>query len=194
VTDRGPYTQSTEVDLERSAVPSKETPSFRALFEAEFSYVFHTLYRLGIRRADLEDLTHEVFVAVHHALADYDPGRPIRPWLFGIAFRIASDHRRLARHAREVPEDRAREAVDTALPADDRLAAEQARRLVIDALAEIELGRRAVLVLHDIDGQPIPEIAHALAIPLNTAYSRLRLGREELKAAVKRARLRRGEI
>jgi RNA polymerase sigma-70 factor (ECF subfamily) len=31
---------------------------------------------------------------------------------------------------------------------------------------------------------PVGEIAEALAIPLNTAYSRLRLAREELAAAV----------
>jgi RNA polymerase sigma-70 factor (ECF subfamily) len=53
------------------------------------------------------------------------------------------------------------------------------------ALSEMDLDRRAVLVLHDVDGVPVPEIAGALSIPLNTAYSRLRLAREELARAVK---------
>jgi RNA polymerase sigma-70 factor (ECF subfamily) len=165
----------------------------RALFEAEFSYVFHTLHRLGVRRADLEDLTHEVFVAVHRAQDAYDPKRPIRPWLFGIAFRVASGYRRRARHTREVSDDAMPEPADAAPLADERLASERARRLVIDALDDVELDRRAVLVLHDIDGQSMPEIAEALAIPLNTAYSRLRLAREQLRAAVKRRSPRRGE-
>jgi RNA polymerase sigma-70 factor (ECF subfamily) len=160
------------------------------VFEAEFSYVLHTLYRLVARRTDLEDLTHEVFIVVHRTLAEYDPRRPIRPWLFGIAFRIAADYRRLARHAREVPHAAAEQAVDEAALADERIAAEQARRLVIEALEDVELDRRAVLILHDIDGQPMPEIAHALSIPLNTAYSRLRLAREDLKGAVRRRTLR----
>ncbi|MFT3768138.1 MAG: sigma-70 family RNA polymerase sigma factor [Minicystis sp.] len=181
------------MDLARSAGPRPEAPRFRAIFEAEFSYVFNTLYRLGVRRADLEDLTHEVFVTVHRLLPAYDPARPLRPWLFGIAFRVASDHRRRARFTREVPREQAADVASDAPGADDQLAAEQARRLVIEALAEIDLDRRAVLVMHDIDGCPMPEIAHALSIPLNTAYSRLRLGREQLKAAVKRIRLRRGE-
>lgn len=183
-----------EVDLARSAEPPPEAPRFRAIFEAELSYVLHTLYRLGVRRADLEDLAHEVFVAVHGLLPGYDPARPLRPWLFGIAFRIASDYRRRARFTREVPRDQAGDVASDAPGADDRIAAEQARRLVIEALQELDLDRRAVIVMHDIDGCPMPEIAHALSIPLNTAYSRLRLGREQLKAAVKRIRLRRGEV
>jgi RNA polymerase sigma-70 factor (ECF subfamily) len=181
------------VDLERSADPPPPAPSFREVFEMESSYVYHTLRRLGVREGDLEDVTHEVFVVVHRCLSEYDPRRSLRPWLFGIAFRAASDHRRLARHRREVagaPDD---EPVDGAPLADEWIAREQDRRLCLQALDDLELDRRAVLVLHDIDGQTMPEIARTLAIPLNTAYSRLRLAREQLKAAVRRLRLRRGE-
>jgi RNA polymerase sigma-70 factor (ECF subfamily) len=169
-------------------------PDFRALFEAEFAYVYNTLQRLGVRRADLEDLTHEVFAAVHRALPDYDPARPLRPWLFGIAFRVASNDRRRAHRRREVPGDHQAEAVDAGLAPDEMLAAEQARQLLLEALDTVSLERRAVLVLHEIDGHSVPEVAVALAIPLNTAYSRLRLGRADLEAAVKRLRLRRGEL
>jgi RNA polymerase sigma-70 factor (ECF subfamily) len=38
---------------------------------------------------------------------------------------------------------------------------------------------------------PIPEVALALEIPLNTAYSRLRLARNEFAIAAKRLRLAR---
>jgi RNA polymerase sigma-70 factor (ECF subfamily) len=163
------------------------------LFEEEFAYVFNSLRRLGVREPDLEDVTHDVFIIVHRILAELDPARPLRPWLFGVAFRVASDYRRLARHVREIPEDPPHEPVDGALPADEQIASAQARRQVIEALDELELNRRAVLVLHDIDGQAMPQVALALAIPLNTAYSRLRSAREEFREAVQRARLKRGE-
>jgi RNA polymerase sigma-70 factor (ECF subfamily) len=183
------------VDLALSTVStvSPAAPAFRAVFEAEFDYVFHTLYRLGVRRADLEDLTHEVFVAVHRALADYDPARPLRPWLFGIAFRIASTHRRRAHHRREQPDERAGEAPDATPLADEQLAGEESRRLLLAALDALPIERRAVVVMHDLDGCSAPEIAGAIGVPLNTVYSRLRLGREQLGAAVKRLRLRRGD-
>lgn len=180
--------------LERLAEPLVRTPTFRALFEAESTYVLHTLRRLGVRERDVEDLTHDVFVAVHRNLSAFDPSRPLRPWLFGIAFRVASDYRRRARFLREVECEAEGDLADASPPADEQLASAQARRLVILALDDLALDRRAVLILHDIDGHSVPEIARALSIPLNTAYSRLRLAREQFKAAVKRIRLRRGEL
>lgn len=41
--------------------------------------------------------------------------------------------------------------------------------------------------MHDVDGHDVPEIATLLSIPLNTAYSRLRLARADFRAAVERA-------
>jgi RNA polymerase sigma-70 factor (ECF subfamily) len=189
----GASTQTVAMDLARDA-PPLVAPDFRAVFEAEFGYVYNTLQRLGVRRSDLEDLTHEVFVAVHRALPDYDPARPLRPWLFGIAFRIASDDRRRAYRRREAPGGHAAAAVDAGPAPDELLAAEQVRQLLLRALDEVSLERRAVLVLHEIDGHPVAEVAVALSIPVNTAYSRLRLGRADLRAAVKRLRLRRGDV
>lgn len=176
-----------------SPAPQPSPPAFRALFEAEFGYVFNSLRRLGVREPDLEDVTHDVFIKVHRLLPELDPARPVRPWLFGVAFRVASDYRRLARHAREIAEEPPHEPIDSALPADEQIASAQARRHVLEALEELELDRRAVLVLHDIDGQAMPQIAEALGIPLNTAYSRLRLAREQFRSAVRKGRLRRGE-
>jgi len=53
-----------------------------------------------------------------------------------------------------------------------------------DALAAIEIGKRAVLVLHEIEEMTAPEIAQVLGIPMNTVYSRLRVAREELEEAL----------
>ncbi|HEY2513980.1 MAG TPA: RNA polymerase sigma factor [Polyangiaceae bacterium] len=166
-------------------------PNLAAIFEEHFDYVWNSLRRLGAKTADLEDLVHEVFLRVHAQLADYDPGRPMRPWLFGFAFRVASDDRRKARHRLEVFGS-THEPVDPASAADERVAATQERALVEEALGSVELERRAVLMMHDIDEVPIPEVARALGIPLNTGYSRLRLGRAEFAAAVTRLRKARG--
>ena len=66
---------------------------------------------------------------------------------------------------------------------EEHTANRQELTLVLRALHAIASERREVLILHDIDGFAMPEIAEALAIPLNTAYSRLRLARRDLKAA-----------
>jgi RNA polymerase sigma-70 factor, ECF subfamily len=160
------------------------TPEMAAVFEEHFGYVWNSLRRLGVREADLEDLAHEVFLKVHANLGKFDPARPIRPWLFGFAYRVAADHRRLARNRLEVTGVHA-EAIDSGPAADERLEAAEQKALIERALSEMALDRRAVLVLHDVDEVTVPEIAGALGIPLNTAYSRLRLAREELASAVK---------
>jgi RNA polymerase sigma-70 factor (ECF subfamily) len=140
-----------------------------------------------VRDADREDLVHEVFLKVQARMADYDTSRPIRPWLFGFAYRVAADHHRLARHRFEVFGE-PREAVAASVPADERVELLEERNLVLEALLTLELDRRAVVILHDIDDMPVPEIARMLEVPLNTAYSRLRLAREQLATAVVKLR------
>jgi RNA polymerase sigma-70 factor (ECF subfamily) len=161
------------------------------LYKQEFGYAWRTLRRLGVRENDLPDLAHDLFIVVFRNLSDYDSSRPVRPWLFGIAFRVVSDYRRSARFVRETIGD-GPEVVDRAPPLDDQIAARQAREAVMRVLDALDLDRRAVLVMHDIDGHPVPEIAAALAIPVATAYSRLRLAREDLGAAIKRLRAKEG--
>jgi RNA polymerase sigma-70 factor (ECF subfamily) len=172
-----------------ATAPASPTVDFPSLYKQEFAYAWRTLRRLGVRERDLPDLAHDLFIVVFRHLSDYDPARPFRPWLFGFAYRIVSDYRRSARFARESLGDAA-DAIDRAPPADEQIAEQQAREQIILVLDGLDLDRRAVLVMHDLEGQPVPEIAAALGIPVATAYSRLRLAREDLAAAIKRLRAR----
>jgi RNA polymerase sigma-70 factor (ECF subfamily) len=169
---------------------TRATVDFRHIFEEEFDYIWNTLRRMGVRPRDLEDVTHDVLLDVHRRLAQYDPSRPLRPWLFAFGFREASDYRRRARYRREVLDDD--EKIDSAPLADERLEASESRALVRTALETLDLDHRAVFILHDLDDCPVPEIAATLQIPLNTAYSRLRVARERFKKAATRLKLRQG--
>ncbi|HEY8038518.1 MAG TPA: sigma-70 family RNA polymerase sigma factor [Polyangiaceae bacterium] len=165
---------------------------FRAVFEREFDYVWTSLRRLGVQARDAEDVAQDVFVHVYRRLDDYDPARPLRPWLFAFAFRCASDWRRLARHRVEVGDDPDRRA-GSSLAADDAIARTEDRALVLRALERVELERRGVFILYELDECPMKEIAETLGIPLFTAYSRLRVARQEFTAAVRVLRAERGE-
>jgi RNA polymerase sigma-70 factor (ECF subfamily) len=162
----------------------------RRIYESHFDYVWHTLRRLGVRAAELEDVAHEVFIVVQRKAADFDRARPEKPWLFGIAFRVAADQKRLARHSRETSLDR--DPADQRAGADATLEAADRRRIVEHALAALPLEQRAVFIMHDIDEQTMPEIARALDVPLATAYSRLRLGRATFTDAARREAKKRG--
>ena len=139
--------------------------------------------RLGTAPSELDDLAQELFLALRGCWASYDPERPLRPYLFGIAFRIAAAHHR--KRTREVAFEVV-EAIAADPGPDDVLAGKQARALVLAALERIPLPRRGVLVMHDIDGVPVEEVSAALHIPRVTVYSRLRKARRELEAALRR--------
>jgi RNA polymerase sigma-70 factor (ECF subfamily) len=170
---------------------SSPEPDLGAIFDEHFDYVWASLRRLGVRPSDLEDQVHEVFLRVHTRLSAYDPARAMKPWLFGFAYRVASDHRRLVRHRVEVL-GAPIEAIAAAPSAHERLEAEEERALVEEAFDTLDLDRRAVLLMHDVDEIAIPAVAEALGVPVGTAYSRLRLGREDLAGALTRLRRRRG--
>jgi RNA polymerase sigma-70 factor (ECF subfamily) len=165
---------------------------FDDVYRAHFPYVWRSLRRLGVAAADVEDLTHEVFVVVHRKLCEFDTQRPLKPWLFGIAFRLASEERRRAYRRLELTMPAIEQACsgpngDELIETDDR------RRLVLECLQVLDVNQRAALILVDIDGESVADVAAAMSIPLQTVYSRLRAARRNFAAAVRRAKLRRGE-
>ncbi len=160
---------------------------FRVLFEEHFDYVYRSLRRHGVHEADLEDVTHDVFLEVHRLIERFDTSRPAKPWLFAFAFRFASDYRRLGRHKVKLVDEVVAPAPERT---DEPLARAEDRALFARALLELDEDQRAVFLLHDVDEVAVPEIAASLGIPLNTAYSRLRTAREAFSAAARRQRAR----
>lgn len=164
---------------------AQERPlTFDDVYVAHFDFVWSKLRAMGADDSDLEDLAHDVFVIVHRRLADYDASRPLRPWLFGIAYRVVVGARRRLRRTYEVQGDV--ERAPTLLTPEETVVDRQTAASVRAALATLDLERRALLLMHDVEGYSMPQIVEALEIPLNTAYSRLRLARRDLKLALGR--------
>ena len=161
---------SRQVNNARSPVTT-DFLSCVGVFEAQFDYVYHALRRHGISPTDAEDLVQEVFLVMWRRWSEYDTTRPLRPWLGGIAFRVAYNYRQ--RSGREVPGGIV-DAEDEAPSPEDRLDAHSARALVLRVLAALPEKYRALIVSHDLDGVPMREIADTMRVPLFTAHTRLR--------------------
>jgi len=176
------------------ARPADRARAFRALYDAQLSYVWRSVKRLGARDADVEDLAHETFVRAYQKFETYDPSRPVKPWLFGIAFRVVSEHRRLAMNDREslAEDDAVPDRADDAPDVVTQLQSAESRALVAEALGALSLPHRGVFVMTELDGLSAPEIAEALQIPLNTVYSRLRKARFVFTEAVRSLASKRG--
>lgn len=132
----------------------------------------------------MEDAVHDVFVVAHRRQAAYDPERPLRPWLLGIAFRVAAQRRRQRRPevSLAAPES---EVADASQGPEDVLLQAQSRSRLHAALGTLTFDQRAVVVMHDLNGVSAPDIARTLDVPLNTVYSRLRLGRAKVAEALR---------
>lgn len=166
---------------------SASSPSFTAIYRDQLRYVWRLVRQLGVAERELEDVVHDVFVTVHRQLPQYDATRPIRPWLAGITFRVASTHRRRASTQREIAaQPMVDELAQNLQGAEDELQQREARRIMLELLERLEPDRRAVFVLHELGELSMPEVAEAIDAPLNTLYSRLRLARRQFAAEVRR--------
>ncbi len=162
-------------------------PSMRTVFDEHARYVIRTLRHLGVREADVEDVAQDVFVTVHRKLPEFEGRSKLRTWLYSICLRVASDHRRRAYVVREHVTDsppvdtgeRTGNEADTSL---------ESRAFVQELLAELDDDKRAVLVLYEIEGLTMREVADVVGCPLQTAYSRLHAARDLLRAAWERSR------
>jgi RNA polymerase sigma factor (sigma-70 family) len=169
--------------------PVDKTSAFAACeraFREEFDHVCRALRRQGVASADAEDLAQEVFLVMWRRWSDYDVDRPLRPWLGGIAYRLAHHYRR--RRWREVPGSAADEenVEDGGLAGEERLTAWRAQALVLEALTHLPDRHRTVIVLHDLGGLTVQELATKLSTPLSTVYSRIRRARLALLDELRR--------
>lgn len=155
---------------------------------AHYGFVCRVLRTMQVESASIDDLAQDVFIVLHRRIADYDPARDVRSWLWGIARRVASTHARSSHRAerrlRALPDPVSRPAPD------DRVELRQRADLVTEFLASLPDEQREVFVLMELESMSAPEVARGLEIKLNTVYSRLRSARERFKRVVARHRMR----
>ena len=134
------------------------------------------LRRLGARDAD--DLAQETFVFAWEHMARFDPARPFRPWLFGIAWRKFREGKRsfLRRLMRQ---GHAAADMETMFQPDPGLKLDLAK-----AVTGLAPDQRAALLLCLGCEFTHAEAAEALAMPLGTVKSHVARGREKLATAL----------
>jgi RNA polymerase sigma-70 factor (ECF subfamily) len=175
---------------DRARAPLGIALSFEEIYRDHFAFVWRSAKRLGVGEASLDDVVQEVFVVVHRRLTDFEGRSSLRTWLFGITLRIARDHRRSAAR-KQVGGAVDPDAVGT-LSAGPSESAERAEavRLLHALLDELDDDRREIFVMTELEQLPIPEVAQALGLNVNTAYARLRAARQAFEAALARHRAR----
>jgi RNA polymerase sigma factor (sigma-70 family) len=144
--------------------------------------IFALCFRMTGHRQDAEDVAQETFLRALRGIAGFDQGRPIRPWLLG----IAANRCRTAltrRGRRPTTVETVVECVDPRPPLGDPddLAGELAR-----ALERLRPEYRAVFTLFHEQNLPYEEIAQAIGRPIGTIKTWLHRARAELAGHLSR--------
>jgi RNA polymerase sigma-70 factor, ECF subfamily len=161
---------------------------FDQIYDQYFEFAWSNLRRLGIPAAHLEDAVQELFIVVPRRLAEFAGRSALKTWLAGIAWRIASEYRR-----HESRKGGTEPLPDTLVaPGRDPLGAAvhaEAMRQLDSLLDRLDEDKRVVFVLAELEQMTVPEIAQALAVNVNTVYSRLRAARMTFDEAVRLSKL-----
>jgi RNA polymerase sigma-70 factor, ECF subfamily len=157
-----------------------EAAAFRELYAQHHRHVARQLNFL-VPRADLEDVLQDVFVEVFRSIRRFEGKSAFSTWLYRVTVHVAMKARRKQTRSRlevvaEVPES----IDERPLPSEVALSAERQAR--VEALLErLSPKKRAVLVLHDLQGVDAQRIAELLDTNVLTVRTRLFYARRELE-------------
>jgi RNA polymerase sigma-70 factor (ECF subfamily) len=160
-----------------AALPADSTERLSALFDAHHERLYRLARRLVSNADDARDLVQETFLKAARSLSSVPVGvTSEEAWLVRVLVNIRRDEWRKtvvrARHAEA--------AVGSMRTTSDEEAAFVARATVWRALDTLGPRRRAVIVMHELEGLAVPAIASLLGITAVTVRWHLSIGRRDL--------------
>lgn len=182
-----------------SAPPAPPAPQvasvrydFAQVYEEMFPFVWRTLRRFGVEASAQDDACQEVFVVVHRKLPEFRGESSLKTWVFGVTSNVVSSYRRTRRRkdpaSRGIESTIDPEALSAPMAGDPHevMARNQMARVAEELVNSLDEEKRVMLILADLEGIPVTEIAELHNINVNTAYARLRAARKEFSEAVQR--------
>lgn len=170
------------------SAPAIDPPSFDEVYEAHVDFLWRSARALGVPVSAVDDVLQDVFVVVHRRLPEFEGRASVRTWLTRILVRVIAQHRRRFRRKEDhaaLPD----EVIDSrGTGPHEEVARAQAVALLGQILDAMDEEQRTVFVLAEIEQMPVPEIAQAIEVNVNTVYSRLRLARREYERQLARVR------
>jgi RNA polymerase sigma-70 factor (ECF subfamily) len=177
-----------DADRDPSLSP-RSVPSFLAIYKQYFDFVWSSARHLGATADAVDDVVQDAFIVIHSRLTTLQNPEALRSWIYGIVRRTVSDHRRSRRNRDAAGARLGAElkSIGSSQPSPLDLAERSAElELLESVLAELDEPKREIFVMVEVLEMTVPEVVQSLEIPMNTAYSRLRLARKLFEEALAR--------
>jgi RNA polymerase sigma-70 factor (ECF subfamily) len=166
---------------------SQDDPELFAMIFDRHAEEIHRYAARQLGQQVAPDVVSDVFLAAFRNRGRYDAGRAdARPWLYGIATKVISQHMRAeSRRARTLA------ALPVPLPAvfsveeiSDRITAAQLRPRLLRVLAGLSVADRELVLLVAWAELSCEQVAEALEIPVGTVRSRLHRVRAKIRRSI----------
>jgi RNA polymerase sigma-70 factor (ECF subfamily) len=171
-------TEQEDLTLVRQCLEGNQN-AFGALIAKHHKAVFNVALRVVNDYQDAQDLTQAVFIKAYEKLGSFDAGHKFFSWIYRMAVNESLNFIKRRRRF-EALDDGAEYAATGPTPAEDYEESEMSRN-VQNALMNLEIDHRAVIVLKHFENLSYEEIGYILDIPEKTVKSRLFTARQVLK-------------
>ena len=173
---------NTALDLTAPGQPLEETLA-RESSDELLGLLYRQMRALAGPRQDLDDLVQAAAERTLKALERFERRSSLATFTYGIVYRTLIDHQRwYRRFSRRFAAEAAEEPEDFAFPRNsesDLRELERARRLYA-ALDKLPAEKRAALILHDLEGLDVAQVAAISGAGELTVRSRLRDAHKKL--------------
>jgi RNA polymerase sigma-70 factor (ECF subfamily) len=187
------YENSLEGALVRRAQAGDET-AFREIVERYQSKVFSIIHGIIRQRNDVEDIAQQVFAKVFFSLRNFDFRSSLITWIYKITVNECFDYLRKKKvrklvYESDLSEDEVRRVENTEPPVDRQVPVDQnlARRdYVTKLLTRVSEEERTLLMLKEVEGRSVEELAQITGMNENTIKVKLFRARQKLVKAAQR--------
>jgi RNA polymerase sigma-70 factor, ECF subfamily len=169
---------------EQSLLPE----TFEHLAMPHFERLYNFACWLTQDRHEAEDLVQETYAKALKGFSSFQPGTNFRAWIFKILRNAFLTSRTGLKASATVPLDSedGEEHVPAVRETPETILLQRADwQLVQQALEQLPVAYREVLMLCEVEEMSYQEMAATLAIPMGTVMSRLSRARQALRAAVR---------
>jgi len=172
-----------------SVAPPPQPATFEKLAMPLFEQLYNFAHWLSKNREEAEDLVQETYAKALRGFSSYQPGTNFRAWMYRILRNTFLTSRTGLRATMTVPLENDDDS-PLVLPAEAQtpesiLLDRSNQQLLQDALEELPLHYREVLLLGEVEEMSYQEIAETLGIPTGTVMSRLSRARASLRGRVR---------